>query len=262
MKKLIIENVGVVLDNTEIIKDISLFVKKGEFVGLLGPNGSGKSTLLKTIYREYDKTSGKIYIDSEDIDVKTNKELARKTAVVSQEFDYGFEFSVEEIVMMGRYPSKAFYENEDENDRKIIFDALDKVGMSSFIDRNFLTLSGGEKQRVLIARALAQQTELIIMDEPTNHLDIGYQLLTLDLIKSLDKTVIMALHDLNMALAYCDRVYLLNNGTINTFGTPREVITADRINNIYNTRVAMEYSEILNADHVIFLPKNNIQKNI
>ncbi len=252
MEKLKIEKVSVSIDNTEIIKDISLSAKKGEFVGLLGPNGSGKSTLLKTVYRECEKKSGKIFIDNEDLDLKTNKELACKTAVVSQEFDYGFEFSVEEIVMMGRYPSKAFYESETDVDKKIVIESLQKVGMQDFIKRNFLTLSGGEKQRVLIARALAQQTDLIIMDEPTNHLDIGYQILILNLIKSLNKTVVMALHDLNMVLTYCDRVYLLDKGRVVTSGTPNDVIKVDLINKIYNANIVMEYSETLKSNYVLF----------
>lgn len=253
MKKLVLENISFSIDGKSIIQDISLDLNTGEFVGLLGPNGSGKSTLLKTIYRAYEKDAGTMLIDGEDLDKKSNKEVAQKIAVVSQEFDYGFEFSVEEIVMMGRYPSKAFYESETKEDTHIVEQSLEQVGMQNFLKRNFLTLSGGEKQRVLIARALAQQTDLIIMDEPTNHLDIGYQLLTLDLIKRLGKTVIMALHDLNMALKYCDRIYLLEGGKVNTFGKPYEVITEERINKIYHTKIKLEYSQLLGREHVVFL---------
>ncbi len=255
MKKIVVENLSVNLENIPIIKGVSLSINEGEFIGLLGANGSGKSTLLKTIYREHDKSGGNIFIDGENIDSKTNKELSLKMGVISQEFDYGFNFTVQEIVMMGRYPSKEFYEVENTEDKEIVLDSLKKVGMEKFIKRNFLTLSGGEKQRVLIARALAQQTEILIMDEPTNHLDIGHQLSILDLIKSLKKTVIIAIHDLNMALRYCDRIYLLNDGKIDSFGKPNEIIIPSKIEKLYKIKVAIEYSEALKSEHVVFLKK-------
>lgn len=183
----------------EILKGISLQVKQGEFVGVIGPNGSGKSTLLKNIYKMLTPKSGDILLDGKSLVKMSNRQMAERLAVVTQESEANFDFTVGEVVQMGRYPRKRLMEAANEQDREKVKESLQLVGMEDFLNRSFLTLSGGEKQRVLIARALAQETEMVILDEPTNHLDIGSQIKTLSLLKHSGKTVLTALHDLSLA---------------------------------------------------------------
>lgn len=247
-----VENIYYEIDDVTILKDISLAIEKGDFVGIIGPNGSGKSTLLKNVYRVLKPTRGSIYLNAKKLSAQTNKQIAKELAVVSQEFDYGFDFTVREIVLMGRYPLKEFYEIQNKEDERIVDLALERVGLKSFKNRSFLTLSGGEKQRVLIARAIAQETEFIIMDEPTNHLDVGYQMKVMDLIRSLDKTVLTAIHDLNMAMVYCDKIIVINDGVIVQTGNPTEVITEELIQTIYDVPAHIEYNQFLERNMVIF----------
>ena len=167
----------------EIVKGVSIKVKSGSFTSLVGPNGSGKSTLLKCLYRVNKATNGTILLDDVDINTLTRKELALSMAVVAQFNEIQFPYSVMDVVLMGRTPHLPFMGREKEVDYKIAEDALRKVGLYEFKDRNFENLSGGEKQRVILARAFAQECNLLILDEPTNHLDIRYQLEVLSLIK-------------------------------------------------------------------------------
>ncbi len=251
-----VENISYHVDDVKILNDISLKIEVGDFVGIIGPNGSGKSTLLKNIYRVLRPTKGSIYINEKDLKEQTNREVAKELAVVSQEFDYGFDFKVKEIVLMGRYPLKEFYERENEYDNKIMEESLERVGLHHFQNRSFSTLSGGEKQRVLIARAIAQETDFIIMDEPTNHLDLGYQVKVMDLVRNLNKTVLTAIHDLNMAIAYCDKIIVINHGEILTVGSPHDVITEDLVKTLYDVPVHIEYNEFLGRNMVIFKSEN------
>ena len=165
-----------------IVDDIHLRARSGEFTGLIGPNGSGKSSLLRLIYRIYKPDTGAIRLDERDIWMISSKEVARNAAVVAQERASDFDFTVSEIVMMGRSPHKGLFHSDTTEDDLIVCDALASVGMLSFSQRSFHTLSGGEKQRVLIARAVAQRAKVLILDEPTNHLDIRYQFEIMDLV--------------------------------------------------------------------------------
>lgn len=158
---------------------------------------------------------------------------ARKVAVVAQHNYYNFEFSVREVVMMGRAPHKKMLEKDGAKDFEIVDQALKTVGMYEFADRNFSTLSGGEQQRVILARALAQQTPCLILDEPTNHLDITHQLQLMELVRGLNVTVLSAIHDLNIAAMYCDRLYILKDGEIVGSGTPEELLTPETIRRVY-----------------------------
>ena len=153
--------------------------------------------------------------------------------VVAQHNYYNFEFTVREVVMMGRAPHKKALERDNAKDYEIVEEALKTVGMEGFAQRSFSTLSGGEQQRVILARALAQQTPCLILDEPTNHLDITHQLQLMRIVKNLSATVISAIHDLNIAAMFCDRIYALKEGRIIAQGTPREVLTEDFIRQVY-----------------------------
>jgi iron complex transport system ATP-binding protein len=236
---IVTKEVDVSVPTKRIVNEATIHVNDGEFVGLLGPNGSGKSTLLKSIYRVMKRDSGEILIDDIPLDVMHLRESALKMAVVTQHNYYNFEFRVEDVVMMGRTPHKKAMETDNEEDREIVRNALKKVNMLEFADRAFSSLSGGEQQRIILARALAQQTPCLVLDEPTNHLDIEYQLEVLDIVKSLHCTALCAMHDLNLAAQYCDRLYVIKDGRIIMEGTPEKVITEDMIQEIYNVKAAV-----------------------
>ncbi len=226
-------DVQCVLNANRILKGVSMYASQREMVGLIGPNGSGKSTLLKCIYRILRPTGGAVKLDGRDLLACTTKESARALAVVAQHNYYNFDFSVQDVVLMGRAPHKRALDRDNAEDYRIVAQALETVGMTSFAQRSFSTLSGGERQRVILARALAQQTPCLILDEPTNHLDIKYQLQLMDLVKGLERTVITAVHDLNIAAMYCDRLYALKDGKIVGQGTPRELLTPQLIRKVY-----------------------------
>lgn len=227
------ENVNVVLEGNNILKDINIEVDNKEVVEIIGPNGSGKSTLLKCIYRVLKPSNGMVKFDYADIKNISVKESSKKLAVLSQHNNYNFDFTVKEIVLMGRSPHKKFMERDNKEDYDIVNDALIKVDMIDFKDRNFQSLSGGEQQRIILARALAQQPKCLILDEPTNHLDIKYQLQLMRIVKSLNIEVIAAIHDLNIAAMYCDKIYVLKDEKIVKYGTPKEILTPHIIKSVY-----------------------------
>lgn len=232
-----VKNVSYEIENTKLIHDITLDIPKGSFVGIIGPNGSGKSTLLKTIYRAHQASAGCIYLNGHEMNHMTNKEIARQMAVVSQENAINFDFSVMEIMMIGRYANRSFLSKNETDDLKICEDALDSVGMLEFRNRSFLSLSGGEKQKVLIASAFSRKPELIVMDEPTNHLDVGYQFLILDLMKNQkDTTIFTSIHDMNMAMQYCDEIIAIKDGIVFCIGTPREVLTPENLKELFHVK--------------------------
>ena len=228
-----VRDVTVSLSRKKIVRDVSLKVRENEFVGLLGPNGSGKTTLLKSIYRVLKPENGVILVDGDDLKDMSYRESARRMGVVSQFNNLSFDFTAMDMVLMGRSPHKRALARDTEEDYRIAEDALRRVDMLAFRDRSFLTLSGGEKQRIILARALAQQVEMLILDEPTNHLDIKYQIQIMDVVKSLGVGVLAALHDLNLTLMYCTYVYVLKDGRIVAHGPTEEVITEQLIQDVY-----------------------------
>lgn len=238
----------------EAADHVSLQVKEGEFVGLIGPNGSGKSTVLKNIYRGLIPDSGTITLDGENLLTMPYKKSALKLAVVGQENEVPFDFLVEEIVSMGRTPHKKLFDIDNAHDKEIVHHALEHLGMEKMAKRNYLHLSGGEKQRVIIARAIAQESDFFILDEPTNHLDISYQMQIFDFIKRLNVTVLSAIHDLNMAALYCDRLYVLKNGKVVLQGTPEEVLTPENIYDVYGVKSSVVKHPITGKMAITFLP--------
>lgn len=227
------EDVSVVLGGMSIVDHIRMEAQAGQFVGIIGPNGSGKSTLLKSIYRVLTPSSGAIYLTEERLSSYSYKASAKKMAVVSQHHHYNFDFTVTDVVLMGRAPHKKQMERDHAEDYEMVNRALYQVDMAGYKDRIFSTLSGGEQQRIILARALAQDTSCLILDEPTNHLDIKHQLAIMSLVKSLNITVVAAIHDLNMAWSYCDQIYALKNGAVMASGSPKEVLTPSIIREIY-----------------------------
>lgn len=207
-----------------ILKNINMTVKHGQFVGLIGANGSGKSSLLRCAYRRYQPDSGQVLLNQVDIYTLSAKYVAQHVAVVLQEMPAEFGFTVKEVIAMGLTPHQGLFSNATTYQHRID-DALHKVNLTANKNQCFDLLSGGEKQRCLLARALVQQPQLLILDEPTNHLDIHYQYELLDLIASLDISVLCTLHDLNIAARYCDHLYLIDDGEIVLQGSPNQVLT-------------------------------------
>ncbi|HEY3941139.1 MAG TPA: ABC transporter ATP-binding protein [Acidimicrobiales bacterium] len=232
-----LKGLSVDIGDRRIVSGIDVDVPDGRFVGLLGPNGSGKSTVLKTLYRVHRPATGRVVLDGQDLLAMRPREAARRVAVVAQESVVEFDFSVREMAMIGRTPHKSAFGRDDEHDRMIVRDALERVGCGHLARRRFNTLSGGEKQRVLIARALVQGADHLVLDEPTNHLDIRYQVEVLQLVADLGVTVLAALHDLSLAALFCDTVYLLSNGRIVAGGAPSGVITAELVRHAYGADV-------------------------
>ena len=240
------ENINITLEKNNILKGINIEVDNKELVGIIGPNGSGKSTFLKCIYRVLKPNDGAILLDKVDIKNMTVKESSKRLAVLSQHNNYNFDFTVKDIVLMGRSPHKKFMERDNKEDYDIVNDALKKVEMLEFKDRSFQSLSGGEQQRVILARALAQQPQCLILDEPTNHLDIKYQLQLMRIVKNLNIEVIAAIHDLNIAAMYCDKIYVLKDGEIIKYGNPKEVLTQKLIKEVYE----VDAEVILNNERI------------
>ena len=234
------DTIQVSFGSKTILHDISLAIQDKEFVGIIGPNGSGKSTFLKCLYRVLQPSGGKIYFDGSELSSLSHRDTALKMAVVAQHSTVNFDFSVLEMVLMGRSPYKGLLDRDQLDDYEIARHALSEVGLSDFESRNFNTLSGGEQQRVILARALAQRTECLVLDEPTNHLDIKYQLELMTIVKRLDATVVSAIHDLNLAAIYCDRIIALKDGYIVCSGTPQDVLSSDTIRHIYGVSAMVQ----------------------
>ena len=249
-----VEKVTWRVEEQRILRDVAVDVAAGELVGVLGPNGSGKSSLLRCIYRALKPDAGYIALEGDNVWDLDAREAARRTATVLQETPGEFEFVVWEMVLMGRTPHKGMFARENEEDHDLVENALSQVGMLSFADRSFVTLSGGEKQRVLIARALAQQARFLILDEPTNHLDVRYQLEILDLVRGLRVTTFTALHDLNLAATYCDRLYIMAEGEIVAAGTPEDVFQPALLRKVFGVEAEVQVHPRTGKLHIVFLP--------
>lgn len=235
MNILKIENLTYAIENNFISNNINISFKENTFTGVIGPNGSGKSTLLKQIYRVLKPTKGKIYLKNFDIEEISSKEIAKQMAVLPQENQSDFDYTVREIILMGRFPYHSIFcgDHDLEKDVELMKKYLNIVGLTEQENQPFKTLSGGEKQRVLLARALVQEGNLLILDEVTNHLDIGYQYKVLEILKNLNMTIISAIHDLNLAMKFCDYVVLIDKGRVIMEGKPKDIITTENLKNIF-----------------------------
>ena len=234
-----------------IVEGVNLSVANGETVGLLGPNGSGKSTILKAIYRANRPAAGRVLVDGADLLAMPANAAAQRVAAVPQDGHVEFSFTVWEMVMIGRTPHKRAFARDTGDDFDAVAEALGRVGCARLAGRLYSTLSGGEQQRVLIARALAQGADHLVLDEPTSHLDIRYQIDILDLVAGLGLSVLAALHDLSHAALYCDTVHLLSEGRVALSGPPAEVITADTVRHTYGADVLIVEHPDTGTPHLI-----------
>ncbi|MCF6336021.1 MAG: ABC transporter ATP-binding protein [Spirochaetales bacterium] len=236
-----INNLNWSYNGTKVLDNISLNIKPGTFTGILGPNGAGKTTLLKTILNLLQPDRNSILISNDDIRNYSRNELAKIEAYVPQSSKNNFNFTVEQIVLMGRSPFLGRFDRESNDDIGIADWAMKETGVFGLKNKYITTLSGGELQRTIIARALTQEPAILALDEPTSHLDIHHQINILSIVRSLAKkkslTIIAVLHDINHALEYCDNLFLLNHGKIVTHGSPEDVITPDIMKKIYNLNI-------------------------
>ncbi|MFF0410500.1 ABC transporter ATP-binding protein [Kitasatospora sp. NPDC004745] len=237
--RITIEQVTVALGGRDVLSDVGLIAAEGEIAGLVGPNGSGKSTLLRTVYRHLRPRAGRVLLASRDVRSLAPAEAARHVAALPQERGSDFEFSVREVVAMGRTPYKRAFAGDDERDRAAVAEALEQVGLGAYADRRFAQLSGGERQRVLLARAFAQQPDVLVLDEPTNHLDVRHQVELLAVLRAQRRTTLISLHDLNAAASLCDRLHVLHRGALVASGTPREVLTPELLAEVFGVRAAV-----------------------
>ena len=242
-----------------VLQDISFRIERGEFIGVIGPNGSGKSTLLKILCRLLSPQKGEVLLDLASLREMNQRDIAKRMAVVPQEAYSLFPFRVIEIVLMGRSPYLGHLMFEGARDFEIAKKAMDWTETLSISERFIDELSGGERKRVFIARALAQEPEVILLDEPTANLDIHHQVDFLDLILNLNRekglTIAMASHDLNIASEYCDRLILLREGRIYKIGSPREVITRENIEEVYGCAVWVDENPISGMPRITLLKK-------
>ncbi|MDR7870505.1 MAG: ABC transporter ATP-binding protein [Tissierellaceae bacterium] len=248
-------NIVVQYDDKIVLKGVSIEVNKGEIVTVIGPNGSGKSTLIKAICRSIKIANGDITLDGKNIDNIPTKEIAKKLAVLPQVKSVSNDLLVESLVSYGRFPHLGFGKRLSKADRDIVQWAMDKTGTLALRDRNIMTLSGGERQRAWIAMALAQKTDILVLDEPTTYLDISYQMEVLELVKELNETlgisIIMVLHDLNQAVRYSDRIYVLKDGEVFDHGNPCEIINRELLKVVFNIQADIYEDYKNNCPYII-----------
>lgn len=247
------ESVGYAYGRRAVLHEVDLAAAAGEVVGLIGPNGSGKTTLLRTLYASLRPRTGAVLLDDRDLRRVPARQVAREVAVVVQEHGGDLPLLVADMVLLGRTPHRSAFGRDRTEDQRVAAAALRRVGVAHLAQSPFAGLSGGEKQRVLIARALAQEATHLLMDEPTNHLDIRYQHEILDLVRGLESTVVVVLHDLNLAAAYCDRVVLLDGGRVVVQGPPDRVLTAAHLEPVYEVEVRRV--DLGDGLHLAFRPR-------
>ncbi|MEK4228315.1 adenosylcobinamide amidohydrolase [Solibacillus sp. FSL H8-0538] len=260
-----VQNISGGYSSTPIIHNVSFEVGKGKVLGILGPNGSGKSTLLKIVSGIITPTTGNVFIDGQEMQSYSVKQLAKKMAVLPQLHANTFSNSVRDAVSLGRYPHQTgFFSTWSEQDEQAVQTAMEQTGVTKY-EHTFLEfLSGGEQQRVFIAQALAQNSSILLLDEPTNHLDIAHQKQILDMIRKevveCGLTVVSIFHDINLASLYCDELLLMENGQVKAFGMPHEVILQEQIASVYDARVATYPHPEMPKPQITILPASEQQR--
>jgi len=254
-----VKNISCGYCNFPVLKSVSFEIKDGEFLGIIGPNGSGKSTLLKSLSHSLKPRQGVINYHDKNLYSITNTEIARDFAFVPQDTVFNFSFTVWEVALMGRIPYLKPMQKESRSDLEIAQESMRITDTLKLKMRQINELSAGEKQMVIIAKALTQEPKVLFLDEPTSHLDIGHQIKILNLVKELNRnkkiTVIIVLHDLNLASEYCDKILLLSEGAVNKIGPAQEVLTYETIENVYKTLVLVHKNPVSGKPHILLLKK-------
>ncbi|WP_416904460.1 ABC transporter ATP-binding protein [Micromonospora echinospora] len=259
--ELTLDTVTVAVDGQVLLRQLSLTVGAGEIVGLVGPNGSGKSTALRCVYRALKPTRGVVRIGGDDLAGLPMSRTARSVAALTQEGGTDLDFTVAEVVALGRAPYLRGNQALGQRERQLCEQAMEKLGVAHLAGRGVLSLSGGERQRVLVARALVQEPEVLVLDEPTNHLDIRHQIELLALLKHSGLTVLVVLHDLNLAAATCDRLGVLSAGALVATGTPREVLTPDLLHDVFGVRVTVVAHPLTGDPQLLYSLQSSTERN-
>lgn len=246
------KNLSWSVDNKTIIDQLNFTIGRGETVGIVGPNGAGKTTLLKCLYGEHSNIQGQVNLKGKALSDFSARQVAKQIAVVSQHQEPVFNLTVTDIVRMGLIPHKGLFASDNQADLDKINHALTKVDLLAKQQQHFSTLSGGEQQRVLIARAIVQDGEILILDEPTNHLDIYYQHQILSLTAKLNTTLILTIHDLNLAAQYCDRLILMDQGKIVAVDTPAQVLTQSILKQVFKLACHVDNNPYTNVPRITF----------
>ncbi len=243
-------------NRTTILDNFSISFEIEKFSMILGPNGSGKSTLLKAIIGYLPLKSGEILINGKNIKNQSRKELAKQIALIPQHFSQNFDFTVEELVLMGRFPYIGYWQSYSQKDRKIVKEILKEMDLYKLKGKLYKHLSGGEKQRVSIARALAQDTNIILMDEAFVNLDINHQLEIINILKYIKekrgKTIVFVSHNINLAAEYGDMIYMMKEGKLRFYGKPKDVINRENLNEIFQTDVRVITNPISNKPNFVY----------
>jgi len=241
------------LGRRPVVDGVSFDVNPGEMVGIIGPNGSGKTTTLRAVSGLIDPESGSVKLSGVQMEKIDARARAKKIAYLPQSSGQGMAFTAMEIALMGRYPHLGRFQVEGENDRKVALIALKRTGVEEFVDRQLGDMSGGERQRVLIARSLAQEPELLLLDEPTASLDLKHQIELMALIHAeaaAGMGAVVVLHDVSLAARHCDRLVLLDHGKLIADGTPAEVLTADNLASVFEVESTIEIDEMSGRPYV------------
>jgi len=259
-----IDNLKSGYSNTLILKGVSFEIRKGSFSGIIGPNGSGKTTLFKSITGEISINDGNIELGGYNVTELDAKQKAQKIAIVTQNTD-ATDISVEDYVLMGRYPYKGNFQLfETDEDFELATKFMKLTNVFKFKGKLMNQLSGGEQQLVAIAKALTQEPELLLLDEPTSHLDISHQMQILNLIQQLndelDLTVLMIIHDLNLASEYCDYLVMMNSGQVYSKGDPEEVLTYSNIEKVYKAVVLTQENKLTKKPSILLVSDRTLKK--
>lgn len=247
-----VERLTVARGGRAVVSGVDLSLSDGEVLGVVGPNGSGKTTLLMALWRSLRPVSGRVLLNGRDIERVARRRIATEAAVVIQEAEPSLALPIRDAVGLGRLASRGLTGYGDEEDRIVVDDALSRVGLTDMAHRLVSELSGGETQRVLIARAIAQGASHLLLDEPTNHLDVHHQFSLMRLIRNLARTTAIVLHDLNLAARFCDRIAVLDDGRVMAVGTPVDVLQPSLLEPIY--KVGVERIEHHGVPYLIFDP--------
>ena len=247
-----VKNLSWQIADKQILNALNFTVNKGEVIGIIGPNGAGKTSLLRCLLNQQKNVTGTVSFKNKTIEHYSNKALAQSFAMVAQKASPIFSLTVFDVIRMGLLPHKSLFSLDTDHDLRQISLALEKVGLLDKMHQTYNVLSGGEQQRVLIARALVQKAEVLILDEPTNHLDVYYQHQILQLISQLNITVIMTVHDLNLAAQYCQRLILLNKGELVADDTPENVLTTKTISEVFRLNCQLEQDPITHKPRIYF----------
>ncbi|MBM7172577.1 ABC transporter ATP-binding protein [Streptomyces sp. G44] len=234
-----IEGLGVVIDGKSLVRDLSLDAGSGEVVGLVGPNGSGKSTALRCVYRALRPATGTVRVGGDDIAGLSMRRSAQLVAAMTQDGAVDLDFTVEEVVALGRAPHQRGNQALSGRERELCERAMERLDIVHLAKRGVLTLSGGERQRVLLARALVQEPRVLVLDEPTNHLDVRHQIEMLSHLRGAGLTVLVVLHDLNLAAAACDRIGVLSQGCLVASGSPADVLTESLVADVFGVKATV-----------------------